>query len=283
MFDHSLPAAHLDAGLSSVHGLTGGFTKATPIVPTDPSAAGGSFVSFDGATISGTITGITAHTWVDNAEGLFNTSTNLSAEWTSYYQTMIEGQGASLTPTDRLEAQAEALFTITGLNTSLSSTALNADMQDVQREIDVIGAAQQIAQTTLGINPNTPLTAQTYYDLVQIIQANPQLEELGVQGHGLNDPPLPRYDGYTNDLQNNSAIDRSMLYVGPGADRGESAIQDFMDDAIMSHIIFPVVMRNGKLIQLNQDGDKEQTLTSAVNTVDRMMYGNLLTKKDFAK
>jgi hypothetical protein len=250
-----------------------------PITPTLPSEAGGSFVSFDGATISGTISGLTAHTWIDGANGLFETASNLSAEWTGYYQQMIEGHSASLTPTQRLEAQADAMSLFTGLGT-LSTTLQNTVREDVQREIDVIGAAQTIDQSTLGINPAAPLTAQTYLDIVQTIQANPTLEELGVQGHGLNNPPLARYNGYTNDAQHTA--DTSTYYVGTGGDKNELAVTSFMDDAIMTHMIFPVVMKQGRLVQLNQDGDKEETLVNAVRLADRTMYGPLLAAKDFS-
>jgi hypothetical protein len=59
------------------------------------------------------------------------------------------------------------------------------------------------------------------------------------------------------------------------------AVPNFMDDAIMTHMIFPVVMRNGQLIQLNQDGDKEESLANAVRAADRTMYGAVLTAADF--
>jgi hypothetical protein len=261
-----------DSSLSGALVLSG-------LTPTLPAEAGGGFVSYDGATISGTITGLTAHTWIDNAAGLFNTATNLSAEWTSYYEQMIGGHGTSLAPTQRLEAQAEAMFINTGLGT-LSATLQNTVREDVQREIDVIGAALTIDQSALGINPNLPLTAQTYLDIVTTIQANPMLEELGVQGHGLNNPPLARYDGYTNDAQHTA--DNVTYYIGTGGDANELAVPNFMDDAIMTHVIFPVVMRNGQLIQLNQNGAKEETLANAVRAIDRTMYGPLLAAKDFS-
>jgi len=256
-----------------------GATKIAPVTPTLPSAAGGSFIGLDGTTIAGTITGTTAHTWIDNAQGLFETSTNLQNEWIGYYQQMIDGQSASLTPTERLEGQAQAMFQFTGLGT-LSATQQAVIREDVQREIDVIGAAQTIDQTTLGINPAAPLTAQTYLDLNQTILANPQLEELGIQGHGLNNPPLARYDGYTTDAQHNT--DNKTLYLGYGADHDEAAVPNFMDDAIMTHLVFPVVMKNGQLVQLNQNGNKEETLVNAVTAADRTMYGALLKATNFS-
>ena len=65
------------------------------------------------------------------------------------------------------------------------------------------------------------------------------------------------------------------------ATANELAVPNFMDDAIMTHVIFPVVMRNGQLIQLNQNGAKEETLANAVRAIDRTMYGPLLAAKDF--
>jgi hypothetical protein len=101
-----------------------------------------------------------------------------------------------------------------------------------------------------------------------------------VQGHGLNTPPLPRYAGYTNDAQNTA--DNTTLYVGTGGDHNETAVTHFMDDAIMTHLVFPVVMRNGALIQLNQNGQREENLVNAVRAIDRTMYGALLKPKDFS-
>lgn len=245
------------------------------IVPTLPSAAGGGFVSFTGDTIQGTITGITAHGWVDDAQGLFHTGTDLNAEWVGYYQQMIEGHGASLLPAQRLEGQAEAMFMYTALG-RLPATQQGVIQQDVQREIDAIGAAMRMD----GITGAQPLTAQTYLEINHTILNTPALLELGVQGHGLNNPPLPRYDGYTNDAQN--LVADPTLYVGPGPDHGERAIRDFMDDSVMTHMVFPVVEKNGVLVQLNQNGNKEETLAKAVTAVDRMMFGPVLTAKDFS-
>ncbi len=247
------------------------------IMPTVPTAAGGSFVNFEGDSVSGTIS-ITAHTWTDDASGLFHTATDLNAEWTGFYQQMIEGHGASMTPEQRLEAQGQAIFLNTGLG-KLPMAQQGVIREDVQREIDVLGAAQRIEQAQGSAGPAAPFTEQSYYQLARTIQANPQLEELAVQGHGLNHPPLARYAGYTNDAQNN--VDKTTTYVGRGPDHGENAIAGFMDDAIMSHACFPVVMRNGHLIQLNQNGQREQSLAAQVNVLNMTMFGKLLNASDF--
>jgi hypothetical protein len=182
-------------------------------------------------------------------------------------------------PAERLDGQAQALFLYTGLGTL--STALQAQVrEDVQREIDAIGWGLAQDQEKYGIDPNAPLTAQTYLDLDTTIMGNAQIEELGVQGHGLNNPPLPRYDGYTEDAQHTA--DKTTLYLGYGADHNEKAVTDFMDDAIMTHLVFPVVMQQGKLVQLNQDGDREESLVKAVDAIDRTMYGKALVASNFS-
>jgi hypothetical protein len=277
MFDHAV-TIHSDA--TSTGGLTlAGAAQVTPITPTLPASPGGSFVSYDGATISGTISGITAHNWIDDAQGLFQTTTDLQTEWSDYYAKMIAGQGSQLTPTERLEGQAQALFLFTGLGT-LSVSAQAMVREDVQREIDVIGWGLSQDQVKFGTDPNAPLTALSYLQLGNTIMGNAQMEELGVQGHGLNNPPLPRYNGYTNDAQHTA--DKTTLYLGYGADHNEKAVTNFMDDAIMTHLVFPVVMKQGKLVQLNQDGDREESLVQAVNAIDRTMYGTALVASNFS-
>lgn len=249
-----------------------------PITPTDPTMAGGGFVNFEGASVSGTITGITAHTWIDDASGLYHTTADLNAEWTGYYQQLIEGHGSSLTPEQHAEAQAQAVFLNTGLG-KLPMPQQTVIRQDVQREMDAIAAAEHISALQNGTNPNAPFTELSYFQLTQTLQANPQLEELAVQGHGLNAPPLPRYSGYTNDAQHNT--DNTTKYIGPGSNHNQKAVADFMDDAIMSHALFPVVMHQGHFIQLNQDGDHESTLPAQVNDINIVWYGKVLTAKDF--
>ncbi|MFN1222413.1 hypothetical protein, partial [Enterococcus faecium] len=82
------------------------------------------------------------------------------------------------------------------LNTGLG--ALPAAQQavireDVQREIDAIGGAMQIAQQTIGFDPSVPFTQQSYVNLSRVLAQNAALHELGVQGHGLNGYTLARY------------------------------------------------------------------------------------------
>ena len=234
--------------------------------------------SLTGAVIPDTIT-VDGHTWVADSNGLYQTATDLAAEWQGYYQTMLAGNGASLTGTQFLEGNAEAVFENTGLEAlgQIDAVQLNLDREDAQREIDAIAAAEAAA----GINTAAPLTLAGYLALEHALQDNPALEELAVQGHGLNNPPDEKYDGYTNDFQNN--VDQRTLYTGPGDDSGERALADLFDDAIMTHVPFPTVAQNGELTQLNQNGDAESTAQSAVDQFNQFRFGQVLTAADFNK
>ena len=103
--------------------------------------------------------------------------------------------------------------------------------------------------------------------------------ELATQGHGLNNPPAPCYRGYTNDFQN--GVDTTTLYVGGGLNNNRNALTDFFDDNIMTHVVFPTVWQNGQLVQLNQNGDRENLLTNAVNAMDASMYYRIYVGYDF--
>ena len=148
---------------------------------------------------------------------------------------------------------------------------------DVQREIDAVVAVMD--QLGLG---SAPLTDANYLAIGHALQGNAALEQLAIEGHGLNNPYVARateYYGYTNDFQNN--VDGTTLYVGAGPDDGERAIADFFDDDIMTHLPFPVIMQNGEVTQLNQNGDAESTLNEAVEQMNDTLFGTLLTSANF--
>ncbi len=229
--------------------------------------------------VSTTIT-VNGHVWTADATGLFHTNTDLAAEWKGYYQTMLNGHAGDLTPIQRLEGNAEAVFENTSLST-LSTADQERDREDVQRELDAMAAAMQIDQAKYGIDPTTTLTAQTYLTLEKTLQSNATLLELAMQGHGLNNPPSSRYEGYTNDFQNN--VDTCTLYVGGGLNNGRNALTDFFDDNVLTHTPFPVVWKNGRLVQLNQNGDKENTLAQAVTALDVSMYYEVYITQDFSQ
>ncbi len=223
---------------------------------------------------------LTPHAWTPDSTGLYHTTTNLAAEWQGYYQQMLSGQVNQLTPVQRLEGNAQAVFVNTGLN-NLSAAQQAVDRQDAQREFDAIAAAMQINQQTLGIDPTKPFTETTYLDLEKTLQNNPVLLELAVQGHGLNNSPSTRYNGYTNDFQNN--VDNTTLFIGGGLNNNDNAVADFFDDNIMTHVPFNVVWKNGTPTQLNQNGDAENSLQKAVIAMDDSMYGRVYTSADFSQ
>ena len=266
--------------------VTVAYAPGTNLSPAAPTPVAGGITTLDGNIISPTIAssatdpvhGLTPHVWVADSTGLFHTATNLATEWQGYYQTMLGGQGGALTPIQRLEGNAEAVFENTGLH-KLSSSHLQVDREDVQRELDAIAGAMRIDAATLGIDPAVPLTVATYLQIEHTIQSSPVLAELGLQGHGLNQPPATRYEGFTNDLQNN--VDNKTLYVGGGLNNGTKALANFFDDSIITHLVFPAVMRNGAFVQLNQNGAAENPVADAVAALDAGMYTRVYVAADF--
>jgi hypothetical protein len=230
--------------------------------------------TFFGATIPGTISD-TAHVWTATSSGLFTTTADLATEWKNAYSAMMAGSAATLGFIQRLEGNAEAVFENTGL-AKLEPGTLVRDRMDVQREFDAIGAAMN----ELGFDAKAPLTTQNYLAIENTIIGDLSLEELAMQGHGLNSPSTPKYNGYTNDFQNN--VDNSTLYVGGGLNNNQAAIPDFFDDDILTHLPFPTVARNGQLEQLNQNGDVENTLAQTVGAVDQFGASMTLTSADFS-
>ena len=231
------------------------------------------FNTFFGATIAGTIT-TTPHTWTADGTGLFHTTTDLKAEWLNFYNTMMNGDPSTLTFIQRLEGNAEAVFENTGLS-KLDATTQMRDREDVQRDLDAVAAAMN----QLGLNPKAALTTSGYLAVERVIESNATLEELGMQGHGLNSPSVARYNGYTNDFQNN--VDTSTLYVGGGLNNNQNALATFFDDNILSHLMFPTVAENGQLQQLNQNANAENTLSSAVGALDVSGTSRVYTTADF--
>jgi len=272
-------AGHYRVYTAADFSQTAGTASATPFAPA-PLPSGplpaGEMYSLMGSIVPTTIT-LNGHTWTADSNGLYRTTTDLAAEWKGYYAIMLAGNGASLNSTQRLEGNAEAIFENTGLSrlATTNPTQLALDRQDAQREFDAIVGAL----TSLGMNQNTPLTVASYLALEKALQNNATLEELAVQGHGLNTPPAAKYNGYTNDFQNN--VDQRTLYVGTGVDAGERAIADLFDDTIMTHVPFPTVAQNGEIEQLNQNGAAESTVQLAVNGFNQIRFSQVLKASDF--
>ncbi len=256
-------------------------------------AGAGQIVTFFGDVISSTLSSVAVpgtatvqldHNWVANSQGLFEAvdskgqTINLAAEWQADYATMLAGNGASLTAEQRMEGNAEAVFENTGLS-KLSAAQQNIDRLDAQREFDAIGAAMKINAETLGISASAQFTQSSYLALERTLQANASLKELAIQGHGLNNPSSSRYAGYTNDFQNN--VDNTTLYVGGGPDDGQKAIADFFDDVALTHVPFPTVAQNGHLEQLNQNGNSEQRIGTAVAGLNESAFQLTLHSTDF--
>jgi hypothetical protein len=217
------------------------------------------------------------HTWTANSSGLYVTNTDLAAEWKGYYQTMLAGNGATLTGLQFIEGNAEAVFEYTGLAKVVANNAVQAkyDRMDLQREVDAIASAM----TALGISPGAQMTQANYLAIETYLRDNAALQELAVQGHGLNSPPAPKYNGYTNDFQNNT--DQKTLYLGGGFDTGERAVADLFDDAIMTHMLYPTIAQNGEIDQLNQNGADESTVQSAVAGYNQFHFAKVLKASDF--
>lgn len=263
------------ADFSATPGTASSTPQALPASDTTPAPSGERY-SLTGFLIPTTITE-NGHVWTADSSGLYTTTANLASEWQSAYQTMLAGKGSTLTAAQFLEGNAEAVFENTGLAKvgATDATQLDYDRMDVQREIDAIVGALQAA----GINPNQQLTVATWQQMEHALQDSPALEELAVQGHGVNDPTSPIYNGYTNDFQNN--VDNKTLYVGAGNDSGERAIADLFDDSIMTHAPFPTIVENGELEQLNQNGDNESTAQLQVDEYNQFRFNQVLKASDF--
>ena len=237
-------------------------------------APAGFIVTLEGNVVSGTITS-TAHTWVANASGTFETTADLATEWSKAYQDLSTNAGVNLSPELRLEANAQAVLLNTGL-AKASTTVQAAYRFDLQRQFDAEFAAMALA----GVNPAAPLTLQSYLATEHALQSNPQLEELAIQGHGLINPVASPYKGYTEQIQNR--VDNKTLFVGTGLDHNEAAVPNLVDDVILSHMPFAVVVKNGQLKQLNQNGTVESLASDAVMALNASMHTTALKAQDFS-
>ena len=248
--------------------VTQAMGAATP--PASPVPGVGQMLSMTGDVVPTTIVAGN-HTWVADANGRYQTSTDLTLEWYNSYQAALAG--GPLTEMQRLQANAEVVFENTGLS-KISEGQQAIDRADAQREFDAVASVM----TSLGLG-TAPLTNATYLQIGHVLQGNAALQELAIQGHGVNNPQAVRYNGYTNDFQNN--VDQHTLYVGGGTDTGERAIADLFDDSIMTHLPFAVVASNGESTQLNQNGNNESTLATAVAGANASMFSRLYKPSDF--
>ena len=235
--------------------------------------AAGTEQTLFGSTVSATIL-ITPHIWVADANGLFQTPTDLSQEWATYYQEAVAGK--ALNPLQHLEASAEAVFLNTKINT-LDAATQERDREDVQREYDAIA----VAMDRLGLSNATQLTVNDYLAISLQIRSDPVLQELAIQGHGQNSPPSAKYNGYTQDFQHN--VDTTTLYIGGGLDNNQNALTDFFDDVVISHEPFPTVPEWGRLEQLNQNANNEDWVGEATSAFNDAMFNRVYTASDFSQ
>lgn len=234
-------------------------------------------ITIFGDTIADTITGVTAHNWAADANGLFHTTTDLAKEWQADYSLMKQGLGNTLTGLQRLEGNAEAFFENTGLS-KLSTAQQAVDREDVQRQFDAMAAS---SPTLTAVGTAQPFTELTYLSMEHTLQDNKSLEELAMQGHGLNNSGAVRYAGFTNDFQNN--VDNTTLFIGGGIlNNNGKALADFFDDNLLSHAPFAVVAENGKLEQLNQNGAAENTMNQAIVALNDSAFSRVYTSVDFS-
>ena len=259
----------------TAHGIEQ-FVPNPKAAPALPKAGAGEVTTLDGTVIAGTITNTPHHWTADAKTGLFTTRSDLAAEWSKDYHMML--QGAKLTELQRWEANAEAVLENTAA-IKLSTVKLDMFRQDAQREFDAVWTAMEINQKTLGISDTAKFTDHTYLMMERTLRFNEPLEELAVQGHGLNGAVAVKYRGYTQDFQNRT--DNKTLYSGPGLDAGERAIAAFFDDVILSHAPYPTLLHNGKLIQLNQNGNRENSLADAVGAANEVLFTLSLDATDF--
>lgn len=191
---------------------------------------------------------------------------------------MLAGHGASLTAIQRLESNAEAVFENTGLSKLAAATQVR-DREDLQRQFDAEAAVMAINARTLGISTAASFTQQSYLAMEHTLQSNSALEELALQGHGLNHPSAAKYDGYTNDIQN--AVDKGTTFIGGGLDNNQAAAANLLDDVILGHAPFPAVFINGKFQQLNQNGAAEDLVTKAVAGLNEAAFARTFKASDF--
>ena len=217
--------------------------------------------------------GIT-HVWTADANGEYQTTSNLAAEWRSAYVRLLTVGPKGMTAEQRVEANAEAFFENTGLS-KLSAAQQAVDRADAQRQFD----AEFMAMQKLGIDPNAPMSNLNYLAISHLLGADPTLNELSLQGHGLNNPSSARYAGYTNDFQN--GVDATTTLTGIPGLGGKAALEAAFDDLVLGHSPFAVVVVNGHLRQLNQNGKVENSLATSVRLENYLLHSAALQANNF--
>ena len=248
-----------------------------PVLPVpDPAVTAGMQRAYEGSLVPTTLHSTDLpHTWAADAAGLYRTTADLKAEWTGHYKQMLASHGASLQAWQRITGNAEAVFENTGLN-KLDAATQARGREDLQRFFDAEAAGMAINARTMGINPAKPFTEQTYLALEHTIQSTTALEELAIQGHGLNNAPAAKYRGYTQDV-----VDNTTKFSGGGLDNQQAAVSNLMDDVVLGHVAFPSMFINGKFQQLNQNGAAEDPVSKAFAGLNEAAFTRTFKATDF--
>ena len=250
---------------------------ATPAVAAP--ATGGT--ALDGTALPASIT-VNGHVWTVDANGLYVTG-NLELEWHTLYQELLTTGGAGMTPWQRLEANAEALFENTGAGYADQATIQRA-REDVQRVIDAEAAAAAAA----GVNISAPLDVSEVLQMESVLHGTSQFDEtlgeLALQGTGImnnksNGGPV-RYNGYDADFR--WSMGNNQYYVGGGMDNGKAALATYVNDVLINDLTYGTFMQNGTLYALDNTGNVAGTMQAQVTALNNLMYRQILVSSDFA-
>ena len=107
------------------------------------------------------------------------------------------------------------------------------------------------------------------------------LDELYLQGHGVNYPTNSIYRGYQGDFA--TGVDTTTTYVGGSTDNGRVALGDFFNDIILGNAGFGVVWRAGEWWQLDQNGNYGAVINAARNNLNKTAFEKTFTSSDFKR
>ena len=96
-----------------------------------------------------------------------------------------------------------------------------------------------------------------------------------MQGAGVTGAASARYKGAAGDISG------KVTYNGGGVDNGQNALSVFLADDIMTCTPFAVVWHDGRLVQLNRNGQPELLLSDAVSALNNAMFYRVYQKSDF--
>ena len=186
---------------------------------------------------------------------------------------MQAGRGAELNDVQRLAGNAQAVFENTDLKFQ-PEAQLSVDRQDVQKVLDAVYAAMIGA----GVDPSSTLTEDQYLAIGAVLQNNPTLRELAVQGHGLNNAWIPRYAA-SPDTSRTTSTGRPATSAPVSTAASEPSPTFSMTTSSLTCRSLTVV-HNGVLWQLNQNGNREATVADSVAALNESLTSTY-TSDDF--